>query len=181
MGTDLFRFDSMKIIVCMDRGNGIGLNGELLYSIKEDMEHFVKTTRGAVVIMGSETYLSLKRPLKGRLNIVMSRGNNEALDGRIREDGRYLNGDTEVVVLDSVEDVTKYVDDLNRRDVYVIGGSNVYNQFIEIVDELIVTHVDDIVEADRYFPVIDVDKFYVDNEKQLTEKAVVKCYRRNIK
>lgn len=38
-----------------------------------------------------------------------------------------------------------------------------------------------IVCMDRYFPVIDVDKFYVDNEKQLTEKAVVKCYRRNIK
>ncbi|MGB0925486.1 MAG: dihydrofolate reductase, partial [Minisyncoccia bacterium] len=67
----------IKSIVAVDMNNGIGKDGNLLFPISADMKHFVASTRGDAVIMRSGTFESFsKRPLKNRLNIVISRRKN---------------------------------------------------------------------------------------------------------
>jgi dihydrofolate reductase len=73
----------MNIIVAVDRNMAIGLGNKLLTHLKPDMEYFRKTTEGNIVVMGYNTYMSLpKRPLKNRINIVITKKDIE-LEGAI--------------------------------------------------------------------------------------------------
>ena len=64
----------MKAIVCVDKNWGIGKNNDLLFSIPDDMKFFRETTKGKVVVMGSNTLKSFPNgnPLKNRVNVVLS-------------------------------------------------------------------------------------------------------------
>ena len=65
----------LQMIACVAKNRGIGKDGELLFHIPEDMEFFKRQTKtdGSVVIMGRRTWESLPHPLRGRLNVVLSR------------------------------------------------------------------------------------------------------------
>lgn len=124
----------MNLIVNADMGMGIGRDGKLLYNIPQDMKYFKKMTTGAVVIMGRKTLESLKEPLKNRVNIVLTR----------KKDFNY-NG---VIVSNSIDDVLDIVRD--RENVFVIGGSEIYEQFMPYCDTAYVTRVYAESPADSY-------------------------------
>jgi len=132
----------LNIIVAIDKKNGIGKDNDLLADIKPDMKHFVKTTKNSVVVMGYNTYLSLPGgPLKNRLNIVLTRKDIE------------IPG---CAVMHSIDEFLGKMNDLAEgREVFVIGGASIYEQFMEHADRLHITHIFDTFEADTYFPVID--------------------------
>ena len=72
------------IIACVNELNYIGKDNKLLYTIKEDLNHFKNLTNGNVVIMGRKTYESLpKKPLPNRINIILTRDKNYVADGCI--------------------------------------------------------------------------------------------------
>lgn len=126
------------LIACIDMNNGIGdANGNLLYHLPNDLKHFKDTTFGKKIIMGRKTWDSLsKKPLIGRENYVLSR------DASFNPKG--------ATVLGSVEEVLELSE---TEDVYVIGGENVYNQFMPYADKMILTHVIGINQnAIAYFP-----------------------------
>ena len=75
----------MNLIAAVDNNLGIGKNGKLLFHIPEDMKFFKDTTTGNVVIMGRKTLESFPggKPLKGRVNIVLTHNKDYKVEGAI--------------------------------------------------------------------------------------------------
>lgn len=133
--------NNMKIIVAIAENNAIGKAGDLLCHLPNDLKHFKELTTGATVVMGKKTFLSLpRRPLPNRRNIVLTR------------DTAFTYDQTEVA--HSIEELQGMIQ--TDEQVFIIGGGEVYKQFMPYVDELQITHIhhtwDD---ADTFFPQID--------------------------
>lgn len=130
-----------SIIVAFDKNHGIGASNDLLWvrDLPADLQHFKNTTMGSAIIMGRKTYESLGRPLPGRQNIVVSR-DLEPVEG--------------FDVVRSIEDAFNVT---NSKDVFIIGGGQIYAQAIDLVDRLYVTEVDETFKAEVFFPEIDTD------------------------
>lgn len=120
------------LIVCVNNKGVIGRNNDLLYHIRNDMQNFKRLTTNNVVIMGSSTFESLPiRPLKNRLNIVITRNVSKYKD---------IEG---VIAVNSLEEAIKKSS--NYAEVFVIGGASIYNQFLDkgVINRVILTEVDD--------------------------------------
>lgn len=130
----------MRLIVAVSKNWGIGRDNALLFNLKEDMRHFKKMTTDKVVVMGRNTYLSLPvRPLKNRINIVLSRS-------ALMEECITVRG------LDELFDLIKQFD---GDDVFVIGGASIYRTLLPYCDAAFITKVDAEAEADAYFENLD--------------------------
>jgi len=127
-------------IVAIAQNFAIGRDGKLPWHYSADLKFFKETTTGNVVVMGSNTWRSIGRPLPNRLNIVLSRsGNVETPPSVLR-----LSSKAEVAEL------AKYLD----RDVYIIGGANTYQDFADVIDQWIVTFIPvEVGDADTFMPV----------------------------
>lgn len=135
----------MNLIAAVDKRWGIGKNGQLLVNIPEDMKLFRQETYGKVVIMGRKTYESLPNSssLEGRTNIVLTKSKE------------YKNKD--VVIFHSLGEVLEYVKQFDSKDVYVIGGGSVYEQFLPYCNTAHITKIDYVYDSDTYFPNLDSD------------------------
>ena len=132
----------MKMIAAADRKGGIGKNGQLLAHLPGDMKYFRETTAGAVVVMGRKTLESFPggRPLKGRRNLVISR----TLSPGAKEG---------VEVCRSVEEAVELASRESDRDVFVIGGGEIYNLMLPYCEEAYITEIDAVLDADTFIPV----------------------------
>ena len=119
---------------------GIGYNGDLLFNIKEDLRHFMKLTKDNIVVMGRGTWDSLpKKPLKNRINIIISKNKkgdieNDILNNKLKDT---------YVVSDYKELFNLYKtlsDDLN---IFYIGGSKIYDDVMnyDLVSKLYITEI----------------------------------------
>lgn len=172
----------LSLIACVDKTLAIGKGNELIYTYKEDMQHFVNTTKGHIVIMGSETYLFLPKPLKNRINVVLTSGNNKKVNERREQDRQYLTDKTDILFVNSVEEVLRFVARPRNdgKKAFVIGGESIYTQFLMFASELILTEVDDIRPADKYFPEFQWLKFEVVEERPLIDNVTIKIYKRKV-
>ncbi len=136
----------MKAIVAVDKNWGIGLRGKLLVQIPADQRFFRETTMGQVVVMGRKTLESFPNglPLKNRVNIVFTRGNGSGLPD-------------EVEIVHSIDDLKPVLERYADREVYCIGGAEIYKQLLPMCDECLVTKIDEGYEADAFFPDLDAD------------------------
>ena len=132
----------MKAILHADKNWGIGKNNGLMFSIPADMKFFRETTSGNVVVMGANTLKSFPggRPLKNRVNIVLSRSM------AYRDDCKIVRSLDELFA-----EIKKYGSD----KVYVIGGAMLYKTLLPYCDEVLVTKVDAEGEPDAYFENLD--------------------------
>ena len=142
----------MNIIVAIAENYAIGKAGDLLCYLPDDLKHFKALTMGATVVMGKKTFFSLpRRPLPNRRNIVLTR------------DGSFTYENTEVA--HSIEELQKML--TADEKVFIIGGGEVYRQFMPLVEELHITHIhhnwDD---ADTFFPEIDPTIWQCVNEER---------------
>ena len=135
----------MNAIAAVNALQYIGKQGDLLYSIKEDMAFFVAKTRGKTVVMGRKTLLSLPagKGLKGRKNFVLSRAMSEA-EAKERE----------VTVVRSTEALLAALKEagIPSEEVFVIGGSEIYKELLPYCDTLYITRVEDKTVGDVSFP-----------------------------
>lgn len=133
----------MNIIVAVDKNWGIGYKNKLLISIPDDMKFFRTTTTDKVVIMGKNTLLSFPngRPLKNRVNIVITRDKSFKCEGAI--------------VVHSIEEAIEETKKYNSEDVYIIGGGSIYEQMLDYADTAYVTYIDYAYQADTRFPNLD--------------------------
>lgn len=139
----------IKIIAAVGKNWEIGYQNQLLFHLKRDMAFFREKTIGNVVVMGRKTMESLPggRPLAGRKNIVLAHREDETLIKR-NEEGELP------VFINSVQTVLEYVSKLEET-VYVIGGGQVYLEFLPFVSEAFITKVDCEKKADTWFPSLD--------------------------
>ena len=150
----------MDLIVAVDKNWGIGLKGELLISISEDHKRFKEITTGNVVVMGRKTLLTLpgSKPLKNRVNIVLSRDEDLKIEGAI-----VYHSITEF--LESLKDHSPGrgpsavgTPPGEEKKVYVIGGQDIYEQLLPHCKKAYITKVEKEFEADSYFPDLDADE-----------------------
>jgi len=127
----------IKAIVAMAENRVIGNAGTIPWHLPEDFKFFKATTMGHAILMGRKTYESIGKPLPGRENIVLSRTmQEEAIPPG-------------VTIVRSVEEVQEPTD---RRDLFVIGGEEIYRLLLPRVQELYVTKVPRTIDGDTRFP-----------------------------
>lgn len=158
----------MKLIVAMDKYGGIGYNGHLPWNCPEDMKHFRETTISNTVVMGYRTYISLKgKPLKDRCCVVY--------DPYPASDQWPTEG---FIFTDNIRSIQigAQISKNFGKETYVIGGVKTYNIFIayRLIDELIVTHINEKHMCDTFFEV--PEGWKVTKEKILSERATVRHY-----
>ena len=144
----------ISAIVAVDNNWGIGYNGDLLEHIPEDLKYFKELTTGHVVVMGSKTWDSLpKKPLKDRLNVVISSKPREVLgDMSIR-----INME-ELMVRMIYAQRDALVNPNEEEEWFIIGGGSIYQQLLPFCDRVYVTKIlKDHENVDTYFPNLDKD------------------------
>lgn len=152
-------------IVAVDRNGAIGKGGKLPWHYSADMKFFKAQTTGHACVMGHHTWLSLKRPLKDRLNIVLSRSSN-------------VEPQESVIVLRDKLSVLSLKNYLSG-DLYVIGGEQVYRTFLHDIDRWIVTEVPlAIDDADAFIPKDYLQGFTPGKSLSLEEALNVRFYER---
>ena len=114
----------MDIIVCIDKNNGIGKDGGLLFRIPEDMAYFRRMTVNKTVIMGRKTLESLPggRPLENRRNIVLTRNRDRVPDGA-----------------DAVSSIDELKRAIGSDKAFVIGGESIYAMLLDYCERAYVT------------------------------------------
>lgn len=136
----------MKIIIisAVARNGVIGRsNGEMPWHDKEEFQHFKKTTLGFPVIMGRKTFETLGKPLKDRLNVVVTSQSDYSLPFK------------EVKLYGSLTEAIESIRKLNPRKIFIIGGGKVYRQSMDIADEMIISIMKFDADGDVFFPRID--------------------------
>lgn len=133
------------LIVAVAENGVIGAGGSIPWRLKSDQQRFKAITIGKPVVMGRKTFISLKRPLPGRTNIVITR------DREFRAAGA-------VVTTSHAEARAVACADALRRsvaEIAVIGGAEVYADWMAVADRLEVTEVHARPSGDTCFPAID--------------------------
>ncbi len=126
----------LTIIVAVDASNGIGVNNALPWHLPEDLAHFKRLTSGHPIIMGRKTFDSIGRPLPNRRNIVISRNAAWQHEGVER--------------VASLEEAIALV--AGVPEAFIIGGGQIFEQALPLVDRLVITRIDRTYECDAFFP-----------------------------
>lgn len=131
----------ISIIVAVAKNGVIGkADGEMPWHVKEEFQHFKKTTLGHPVIMGRKTFETLGKPLKGRQNIVITRNSSYSLHFE------------ETLVLHSLDEALEYCRMKKEPQVFVIGGGQIYKQAISLADEMIISVMKFEAQGEVRFP-----------------------------
>lgn len=152
-------------IVAVAKNLAIGKDGKLPWHYPADLKHFKKTTTGNAVVMGSNTWRSIGKPLPNRLNIVLSRRAQLDSDDNLI----FLRNETEAV------DLSRYL----SGHLYVIGGAKIYEVFIPFIDSWIVTEIPETIDgADVFMPTDYLESFQLADAEELDGGLVVRRYER---
>lgn len=152
-------------IVATDRNLAIGKGGQLPWHYSSDLKFFRAQTTGHACVMGYNTWLTLKKPLPGRLNVVLSRRSEIAPQSSV------------VVLRDRLE-VLSLVSYL-ACDLFIIGGRQIYQTFLGEIDRWIVTEIPLSVEgADTFMPAAFLEGFKAVRELPLEDELRVRFYER---
>ena len=119
----------------------------MMFSLPQDMKFFRETTSGHTVVMGGNTLRSFpnQKPLKNRVNIVLSRG-------QVRDD---------CVIVRSFDELKNEMKARKNEEIYVIGGGEIYRELLPYCHEALVTKVEAIGGADTFFPNLDEKENFV--------------------
>ncbi|ABF14188.1 type 3 dihydrofolate reductase [Candidatus Palibaumannia cicadellinicola] len=149
----------ISLIAAMTVDRIIGIKNTMPWHLYDDLIWFKKHTNNKPVIMGRKTFDAIKKPLSGRLNIVLSRNFIPSRDQDI------IWVDNPIKALIAAGNVT---------EVMVIGGAQIYNIFILQAHRLYLTHIDINIKGDTWFPHYHTNqwrvtfrKYHNDQEKNL--------------
>jgi dihydrofolate reductase len=152
-------------IAAVSKNNAIGKGGKLPWHYSTDMKFFKETTTGHAVVMGRKTWLTLKKPLKNRLNIVLSRDSS-------------IEPQESLVVLRDLDSVLSLSKSLTT-DLFVIGGAQIYKEFMPYIERWIITEVPLTVNgADAFMPEGYLEGFKRSETQKLETELRVVTYER---
>jgi dihydrofolate reductase/thymidylate synthase len=156
---------NINMIVCFDTNYGIGKDNKIPWTNKEDMALFQRITSEIqnnklnAVVMGRKTAESLGKPLKNRINCVLTR-NKENFDSR----GFYY--------FSSMEECFTYLNNLAIEKVFLIGGTEIYNWGLvnyHKINQVYATQLNEVYECDTFFNFnLLAKKFSVKSEEHFT-------------
>ena len=140
----------MKLIFAVDGNWKIGLEGQMLVEIEEDLHRFRRITEGHIVIMGRKTLQALpgQKPLENRVNILVTRNKEYRPEG--------------FLVVNSLEDLFPLLKEINGnkdKEVFVTGGGTIARQLLLFCNKAYITKVfKDFRDADTFIPNLDLDQ-----------------------
>jgi dihydrofolate reductase len=140
----------VSLVLAMSENRVIGRNGGLPWHLPKDLQHFKKLTVDHTVIMGRKTFDEIKHPLDNRRNVVITR--NPDFQAR---------GATVVPSLDEALALGA-----TEREVFVIGGGEIFRLALPRADRLYLTVVHASVEGDTYFPAFDATAWVLEEEER---------------
>jgi dihydrofolate reductase len=145
----------MEAIFATDINGGLSKNGQIPWVSKKDMTFFYKKTCSHIVIMGKNTFLTLSKPLKNRLNIVLTR---EMENAKATLDTAYNNvifTDNDKIYEDIYANRSKYCEKysfLSREfKIYIIGGAQIYRRFVPLCEKVWVTQIKKDYACDLFY------------------------------
>ena len=150
----------ISLIVAIAQNNVIGGDNKLLWHISDDLKRFKKITSGNTIVMGRKTFESLPEVLPNRKHIILTRDKNYTVDN------------PSVEVIHNINDIINNFKN-SPVEVFIIGGGEIYNQFINYADKIYLTKVFKNFEGDTTFPEIDYNNWNItfDSEIFTDEKS----------
>ncbi len=142
-------------VVALSNNNVIGVDNNLPWNLKTDLNHFKNYTTNKIIVMGRKTFESIGRPLPNRLNFVVSRTIGEI------ENAFVFKSTKEAI--DAAK--KKCLDDGNYNEIVIIGGGYLFKDTLEITNKLVLTNVDCDINGDVYYPDIDF-KFWKEKSSE---------------
>lgn len=150
----------LSLVAAYDEKNGVGINNTLPWHFSEDLKRFKALTNHKTIIMGRNTFESLGRLLPNRKHIILSKNQQWARE--------VLNKYQEVIVFSDINELMLFLDKNYKQDdeVFVIGGTSIWEFMFPFLDKLYITHVKGVYEVDTYFPAWNKDEW----QQTYTEK-----------
>ena len=136
---------TISLVVAASENNAIGKNNQLIWHLPNDLKFFKNTTWGFPVIMGRKSFESVNKPLPGRTNIVIT----------TKPDWKAET----VIVVNNLKDAIQKAAETNSKQIFIIGGGEIYKQSMDIADSIYITRVHADLEGDTFFPLIDESKW----------------------
>jgi dihydrofolate reductase len=160
----------LTIIAAAAENNALGKDNQLLWHLPEDFKRFKALTSGHYIIMGRKTFESFPKPLPNRTHIIITR----QLDYPVPEG---------CIVVPSLEKAIGLCP--KNEEAFVIGGGEIYQQALDVVDKIDVTRVHTTLDADTFFPTIDpttwemvFEEFHPKDEKHAFDFTFLTYVRR---
>lgn len=147
---------NISLVVAASSNHAIGLNNQLLWHLPKDMRFFKNRTWAMPVIMGRKTFESLSgKALPGRMNIVLTR----------QKDWQAKS----VHVANSLEQAYAMAEKADYKEVYIIGGADIYAQSLAQAQTVYLTRVETTIVGDSFFPELGGDWTMVEDYPQLAD------------
>ncbi|SFD77096.1 dihydrofolate reductase [Lentibacillus persicus] len=140
----------ISLLAAMDRNRVIGYQNDLPWHLPNDLKFFKKLTTGHSIVMGRKTFEAIGRPLPNRKSIVISKQHDQFPEG--------------VEVVKDINTVLQWNEQEPTAEIFVIGGGEIFNQFLEHAGRMYITRVDAEFQGDTFFP------YFIDSEWRLTRK-----------
>lgn len=134
----------LTIIAAAAENNALGKDNQLVWHLPDDFKRFKSLTSGHYIIMGRKTFESFPKPLPNRTHVIITR----QTDYKVPEGCLVVSN-----LQEGINSCPK------EEEVFVIGGGQIYQQAIDLVDKIDLTRVHTSVEADTFFPEIDLSKW----------------------
>lgn len=131
------------IIAAIAENNALGKDNKLLWHLSDDLKRFKALTLDGYILMGRKTFESLPGVLPRRKHIVITRNPNFSVEG--------------VKAATSIQEAIMHVP--KDKEVFVIGGGEVYAQSLEFADKIELTRVHHSFDADTFFPELDLSQW----------------------
>ncbi len=154
----------IKLIVAYDKNRLIGIGDQLVWNIKEDLEHFKKETLNKTILFGDVTFKGIGRPLPNRKTIVLTL------------DTTYVYEHENVEVCYDLNDIINRYHN-KEEEIIIAGGATIYKLFLPYVDEIILSEVKGDFEGDVYFPEWNQEEFNL-VETDDREEFTIKRFKR---
>jgi dihydrofolate reductase len=132
---------TISIIAAVAANNIIGRDNKLPWHMPADLKWFKALTTGHHVVMGRKTFEEFRKPLPGRVNVVVTRNPNWAADG--------------VAIARSVDEAISKAEAAGDKEIFIIGGAEIFSQVLHRSDRMYITRIHTEPEGDTYFPDFD--------------------------
>ena len=142
----------LSLLVAAAENDVIGKDNQLPWHLPNDLKYFKNLTWGMPILMGRKTFDSIGKPLPGRKSIVITRNKDWKHD--------------HVAVVHSVDEAIALAKQDDIKEIFVIGGAEIFNSSFDKADRIYLTRVHQEVDGDVFFPPIDEAKWKLVNAKR---------------
>ncbi len=147
----------ISLIVAMDEKRGIGKKNQLPWHLPSDLYRFKTLTMGHHLVMGRKTFETLRKPLPGRVMVIVTHQQNFSSEG--------------CLVVHSLEEAIELAEHSQESEVFIIGGGEIFMQAIAMADKIYLTTVHTDAHAEVKFPKLNPNQWSSSDIEVLPQKG----------